>query len=95
MSTEYLQLGTDVTNVVCRKLPEWLDKAGNQGDDIAGVVEGVGENVTEFKKGDRVMAFHEMTTPGGSYAEFAIAWQHTTAHLPNAVSFEGASIKYY
>ena len=75
-----------------RKLPEWLDQAGNQGDDIAGIVEAVGDNVTEFKPGDRVMAFHEMTKPGGSYAEYALAWQHTTAHLPKHISFEGEPV---
>lgn len=48
-------------------------KAANTGDDIAGVVHAVGENVYEFKPGDRVAAFHEMFTPGGSYAEYAIA----------------------
>lgn len=36
----------------------------NQGDDISGVVHEVGENVSEFKKGDRVAAFHEMMKPG-------------------------------
>ncbi|KAL4926419.1 zinc-binding alcohol dehydrogenase family protein [Aspergillus undulatus] len=80
------------TNPKDWKLPEWLDKPGNQGDDIAGIVEAVGDNVTEFKKGDRVMAFHEMTTSGGSYAEYALAWQHTTAHLPKHISFEAATI---
>ncbi|KAL6229133.1 hypothetical protein BDW75DRAFT_235434 [Aspergillus navahoensis] len=64
-------------------------KAGlNQGDDIAGIVEKVGSNVFEFKPGDRVAAFHEMCTPGGSYAEYAISWSHTTFHLPNHISFE-------
>lgn len=66
-----------------------MDRAGNQGDDIAGIVEAVGDKVYEFKPGDRVAAFHEMVTPGGSYAEYAIAWQHTTVHLPKHVSFEG------
>lgn len=32
----------------------------NQGDDISGIVHSVGDNVYEFKPGDRVAAFHEM-----------------------------------
>ncbi|QIW98569.1 hypothetical protein AMS68_004087 [Peltaster fructicola] len=65
----------------------------NQGDDISGIVHEVGENVTEFKVGDRVAAFHEMGTPGGSYAEYALSWKHTTFHLPQHISFkEGAAI---
>jgi len=65
----------------------------NSGDDIAGVVEAVGEGVLEFKKGDRVAAFHEMMAPHGSFAEYAIAPDHTTFHLPQKTSFEeGASI---
>ncbi|PSR78344.1 chaperonin 10-like protein [Coniella lustricola] len=75
------------------KLPEWLNMPGNTGDDIAGEVVKVGKNVTEFKQGDRVFAFHEMTKPGGSFAEYALAWQHTTAHLPANTSFEeGAAV---
>lgn len=66
--------------------------AHNQGDDIAGVVESVGENVTEFKKGDRVAAFHEMGDKAGAYAEYAIAWAHTTFHIPKKTSFEGELI---
>ena len=61
----------------------------NQGDDISGVVYEVGEGVTEFKKGDRVAAFHEMMSPHGSYAEYALSWAHTTFPLPPNVSFEG------
>ena len=61
----------------------------NQGDDISGVVHEVGKDVVEFKKGDRVAAFHEMFTPGGSYAEYALSWDHTTFHLPDTTSFEG------
>jgi NADPH:quinone reductase len=63
----------------------------NQGDDIAGVVHAVGSNITEFHPGDRVAAFHEMTTPGGSYAEYALAWGHTTFHIPKETSFEEAA----
>lgn len=61
----------------------------NQGDDISGVVHEVGENVNEFKPGDRVIAFHEMLAPGGSYAEYALSWDHTTCLLPPHISFEG------
>lgn len=61
----------------------------NQGDDISGIVHEVGAEVTEFKKGDRVAAFHEMMTPGGSYAEYGLSWDHTTFHLPETTSFEG------
>jgi len=72
------------------KLPEMrADLALNQGDDIAGVVEKVGANVYEFKPGDRVAAFHEVMKPGGSYAEYAVAWAYTTFHIPPGTSFEG------
>ncbi|KAH8594219.1 chaperonin 10-like protein [Bisporella sp. PMI_857] len=63
----------------------------NQGDDIAGIVEKVGAGVVEFKAGDRVAAFHEMSSPGGSYAEYALAWSWTTFHLPEKTSFEEAA----
>jgi NADPH:quinone reductase-like Zn-dependent oxidoreductase len=71
------------------KLPNLFGGSTNEGDDIAGIVEKVGANVFEFKPGDRVAAFHEMRTPAGSYAEYAIAWQHTTFHIPKDTSFEG------
>ncbi|KAI6362194.1 hypothetical protein MCOR25_006267 [Pyricularia grisea] len=73
------------------KIPEWLGKTLNTGDDIAGIVHSIGSNVWEFKPGDRVASFHEMSTPGGSFAEYAVGWQHTTFHLPNNVSFEEAA----
>ena len=79
----------------------------NSGDDIAGFVEAVGEGVYEFKKGDRVAAFHEMMSPHGryvansvvtcladrlSFAEYAISWDYTTFHLPEKTSFEEVSL---
>ncbi|RYP56976.1 hypothetical protein DL770_010792 [Monosporascus sp. CRB-9-2] len=73
------------------KVPVWMNDDAHQGDDIAGIVHEVGSNVTEFKPGDRVAAFHEMRTPHGSYAEYAIAWQHTTFHIPAKTSFEEAA----
>ncbi|KAK9349577.1 zinc-binding oxidoreductase-like protein ToxD [Lipomyces doorenjongii] len=47
------------------KRPEWFKIAHNSGDDIAGIVEAVGENVLGFRKGDCVAALHEMMPPGG------------------------------
>ncbi|KAF1846303.1 zinc-binding oxidoreductase-like protein ToxD [Cucurbitaria berberidis CBS 394.84] len=74
------------------KYAEWIEGySANAGDDIAGVVHSVGSNVWEFKPGDRVASFHEMQTPGGSFAEYAVGWQHTTIHLPKNVSFEEAA----
>lgn len=66
----------------------------NHGDDIAGYVEAVGEGVAQFRKGDRVAAFHEMMTAHGSYAEFAIAWEGSTFHVPGGTSFEGGYRSY-
>ncbi|RMJ26963.1 hypothetical protein PHISP_02151 [Aspergillus sp. HF37] len=63
----------------------------NHGDDIAGYVEAVGAGVAQFRKGDRVAAFHEMMTAHGSYAEFAIAWEGSTFHVPERTSFEEAA----
>lgn len=54
-------------------------------------MEAVGENVVGFKKGDRVAAFHEMMTPHGAFAEYAIAPYYTTFHIPNSTSFEEAA----
>ncbi|KAI2601937.1 GroES-like protein [Hypoxylon sp. NC1633] len=75
------------------KVGEWRGVTTNPGDDIAGIVQQVGSNVTEFKPGDRVCAFHELMSPGGSYAEYAIAPHHTVFHLPQNSTFEeGAAI---
>ncbi|KAF2090918.1 GroES-like protein [Saccharata proteae CBS 121410] len=73
------------------KTPEWMSKPHNSGDDIAGIVHAVGKGVYEFKPGDRVAAFHEMTKEHGSFAEYAVAWAHTTSHIPESMSFEEAA----
>jgi NADPH:quinone reductase len=64
----------------------------NSGDDIAGTVHALGKDAEatgEFHIGDRVAAFHPMLTPGGAYAEFAVAPAHTVFHIPKNISFEG------
>ena len=71
------------------KRPQSVTEGVNQGDDIAGVVHAVSSNVVEFKEGDRVAAFHQMMAPGGSYAEYAVSFDHCTFHIPKKTSFEG------
>ena len=63
----------------------------NSGDDIAGFVHAVGASVTDFHVGDRVAALHELGTPSGSYAEYALVWDWTTFHLGDNISFEEAA----
>ncbi|KAJ6171151.1 hypothetical protein N7470_000218 [Penicillium chermesinum] len=81
------------TNPKDWKVPAWFADKGptNQGDDIAGYIEAVGDDVVGFKKGDKVAAFHEMRTPFGSYGEYAIAYAYTTFHIPEKTSFEEAA----
>ncbi|KAG8525576.1 putative secondary metabolism biosynthetic enzyme [Bacidia gigantensis] len=79
------------TNPKDWKRAENNEKALNTGDDIAGVVHTVGSDVTEFKTGDRVAAFHQMQAPHGSFAEYALSFAHTTFHLPKKTSFEEAA----
>ncbi len=71
------------------KMPDLRNTTANEGEDMAGIVEAVGPNVFEFKPGDRVAGFHEIRTPGAAYAEYALARQHTTFHLPASTTFEG------
>jgi NADPH:quinone reductase len=62
----------------------------NSGDDIAGTIVSVGSSVRDFKPGDRVAALHELGTPHGSYAEYAIAYSWTAFHLDDSTMFEAA-----
>ena len=63
------------------------------GSDLAGVVESVGPNVTEFESGDRVFGTGLGNDRQGTYAEYAVAPTDRIAHLPDAVGFdEGAAV---
>lgn len=60
------------------------------GLDVAGVIEAVGENVSAFKKGDRVFT---AGTISGGYAEFAVAADDTVYTLPEKLDFkQGAAL---
>ena len=73
------------------KSPLWTKKAHNSGDDVAGIVHAVGDNITEFHQGDKVAAFHRMREPHGSFAEYAVAPAITTFHIPPKITFEEAA----
>jgi NADPH:quinone reductase-like Zn-dependent oxidoreductase len=60
------------------------------GCDIAGKVESVGKNVTQFKPGDEV--YGDLSSSGwGGFAEYVAAPQQALAHKPANLSFEEAA----
>ncbi|NXV20923.1 QOR oxidoreductase, partial [Cepphus grylle] len=60
------------------------------GSDVAGVIEGVGEHVTAFKKGDRVFT---ISTISGGYADYAVAAANRVFPLSDKLDFrQGAAI---
>jgi NADPH:quinone reductase-like Zn-dependent oxidoreductase len=61
-------------------------KINRPGRDVAGQVEAVGRNVTQFKPGDAVFGLC-----GGAFAEYASASQSALVMKPNNVSFEQAA----
>lgn len=60
------------------------------GLDAAGVVTGIGENVTGFARGDRVY-YHGSFAGLGAYAERVVTRSHVVAKLPDSVTFEAAA----
>jgi NADPH:quinone reductase-like Zn-dependent oxidoreductase len=60
--------------------------SGVVGSDVAGTVEAVGDDVTEFQPGDEVFG-----TAKGGFAEYASAKQDVVAHKPDSVTFVEAS----
>jgi len=61
-------------------------KSTKVGGDVAGVVESVGKDVTEFQPGDEVFG-----TSGGAWAEYAPAREVRLVRKPATVSFEEAA----
>ena len=72
---------------IARPVPEFrrMWKAP-RGRDVAGVVEQVGANVTEFAPGDEVMGIVD-----GSFAEYAAGSPSKLVHKPERLSFEQAA----
>jgi NADPH:quinone reductase-like Zn-dependent oxidoreductase len=59
------------------------------GSDIAGRIEAVGKNVTQFKPGDEV--YGDLSGRWGGFAEYVCAAEHSLALKPPAMSFAEAA----
>ena len=66
------------------------------GEDLAGTIEAVGDNVTRFKPGDRVIAHSQFLATGqneqGSFQEMVIVPQNSVAKIPDSMKFEEAAV---
>jgi NADPH2:quinone reductase len=61
------------------------------GAELAGVVDAIGEGVTQWRLGDRVLvSARELSQRGGCYAEAIVVPQDAPYRLPPAVAFEDA-----
>ena len=61
-------------------------RSGRPGVDVAGKVETIGKNVTQFKPGDAVFG-----SCNGAFAEYACASESKIAKKPESVTFEDAA----
>ncbi|KAJ5919848.1 alcohol dehydrogenase GroES-like domain-containing protein [Penicillium verhagenii] len=77
------------------KIIDFSNAPGSLGGcDFAGTVVKVGENVTRFKEGDRVLAVtfgsDASDKTKGAFAEFALAEEDISCHIPEAFTFTQA-----
>jgi len=64
------------------------------GWDAAGIVENIGEGVTGFAKGDRVLPQGDTSDNDhalAAFQQYMLTYAEVTAKIPNNVSFEEAS----
>ena len=59
------------------------------GSDIAGRIESIGKNITQFKPGDEV--YGDLSGRWGGFAEYVCAQEKTLALKPSTMSFEEAA----
>ena len=66
------------------------------GSDIAGTVEAIGSNVTQFKKGDRVTGFADVLyskdPKNGAFQQYSVVKTCAAAKIPESLSFDEAAI---
>ncbi|PMD47202.1 GroES-like protein [Hyaloscypha variabilis F] len=76
----------------------WLKYPCIMGLDVAGEVVEVGKNVKDFKTGDRVFGLARATDEDvndpsqGGFQEYVVLEPKLTAHIPNTMSYETASV---
>jgi len=78
------------TNLTNRPVGTPVDPPRIVGWDAAGIVEGVGEQVTNFKIGDEVYFAGSLIRPG-SYAEYTLVDERITARKPKSLNWEQAA----
>jgi NADPH:quinone reductase-like Zn-dependent oxidoreductase len=62
------------------------------GREMSGVVEQIGEHVTELKRGDRVWtSTYYRDIRSGCFQDYVIAPRHTVKRIPDNLSFEDAA----
>lgn len=62
------------------------------GSDGAGTIAAVGEQVSRFKKGDKVYALALVNSKGGFYAEYAAVKADNVSQIPNGLTIEQAGV---
>jgi NADPH:quinone reductase-like Zn-dependent oxidoreductase len=75
-----------IVRILFRLREPTITKPGRPGRDVAGQIEAVGRNVTQFKPGDQVFG-----VCSGAFAEYACASESKLARKPEDVIFEQAA----
>jgi NADPH:quinone reductase-like Zn-dependent oxidoreductase len=57
---------------------------------VAGIVDRVGDGVTDWAPGERVLYHGDLSKPGG-HAEFSLAPAHILTAIPKKVAFDDAA----
>ncbi|KAH9908265.1 alcohol dehydrogenase GroES-like domain-containing protein [Xylariomycetidae sp. FL2044] len=82
-------------NPIDAKIIDYSPVHGVGGYDFAGTVCQLGEDVTRFKVGDKVLGFTFGLNPdnltSGAFADLAIATEHMTCHVPELISLAEAA----